>query len=154
VPPPIETRPVPGTDPTARDLVAAMVAELETAYPGRRMATSGSATPAELSAPVGAYVVLWEGDAAVGGGGLKRWDDETAEVKRMYVVPAARGRGLAGRLLAALEDEARALGYRRMRLDTGPSSPAAERLYRGAGYRAIDDYNGNAYAVFWGEKRL
>jgi GNAT superfamily N-acetyltransferase len=72
----------------------------------------------------------------------------------MYVVPEARGRGLARRLLEALEDAARATGHRVARLDTGARQPHARALYESAGYRAIGDYNGNPYAVFWGEKAL
>ncbi len=72
----------------------------------------------------------------------------------MYVVPAWRGRGLAGRLLAALEDATCELGYRRVRLDVGASQPLARSLYERRGYRSIPDYNGNPHASFWGEKVL
>jgi GNAT superfamily N-acetyltransferase len=70
------------------------------------------------------------------------------------VVPQARGRGLARELLAALEDEARSLGYELARLDTGPRQPHAERMYRAAGYAEIGNFNANPFASFWGEKRL
>ena len=72
----------------------------------------------------------------------------------MYVVPDMRGRGLAGELLVALEDEARRLGYRIARLDTGPRQPHAQRLYENAGYRPIGNFNANPFASFWGEKPL
>ena len=72
----------------------------------------------------------------------------------MYVVPEARGRGLGARLLQRLEDEARRLGYRRLRLDTGAALTPAQGLYRRAGYHEIPDYNGNKAASFWFEKRL
>ena len=72
----------------------------------------------------------------------------------MYVVPDARGRGLARVLLEALEALARDLGYERVRLDTGVHQHAALKLYRGAGYLEIDDYNDNPYASYWAEKRL
>jgi GNAT superfamily N-acetyltransferase len=61
---------------------------------------------------------------------------------------------VAGALLVALEDAARELGYARVRLDTGPKQPHAERLYRRAGYREIPDYNGNVVARHWFEKGL
>ena len=77
-----------------------------------------------------------------------------AEIKRMYVVPEARGRGLARELLVALEEAARGLGYERVRLDTGPKQPHAEHLYRSAGYEEIENFNANRMASFWGEKRL
>ena len=60
-------------------------------------------------------------------GGIKRLPDGACEIKRMYVVPQARGRGVARELLEALEEEARALGYELARLDTGPRQPHAER---------------------------
>ena len=72
----------------------------------------------------------------------------------MYVVPEARGRGVAKELLGALEDEARALGYSAARLDTGPQQPHAERMYRAAGYAPIENFNANPFASFWGEKPL
>ena len=66
----------------------------------------------------------------------------------------ARGRGVARRLLAALEDEARALGYAIVRLDTGPAQHSARRMYEEAGYAEIDNFNANPVATFFGEKRL
>jgi GNAT superfamily N-acetyltransferase len=77
-----------------------------------------------------------------------------AEIKRMYVVPAARRQGLGRRLLEALEDRARELGYARIRLDTGARQPHAQAMYERAGYHPIDNYNGNSMASFWGEKIL
>jgi GNAT superfamily N-acetyltransferase len=77
-----------------------------------------------------------------------------AEIKRMYVRPPARAQGVAGQLLGALEDAARVLGYRQVRLDTGPKQEHALRLYRQAGYVDIEPYNDNPFASFWGEKVL
>jgi GNAT superfamily N-acetyltransferase len=72
----------------------------------------------------------------------------------MYVVPDARRSGVGRELLQALEDAARELGYRVVRLDTGPRQPSAERMYREAGYRSIDNFNRNPIASFFGEKVL
>ena len=72
----------------------------------------------------------------------------------MFVVPEAQGRGLSRLLLTALEDAARELGYRRLRLDTGDRQPVALHLYVSAGYCEIPDYNGNPYASYWGDKDL
>ncbi len=72
----------------------------------------------------------------------------------MYVVPEARGSGLGARLLEELEALARDLGYAVARLDTGAKQPGAQRLYERAGYVAIPDFNGDAHAAWWGEKRL
>ena len=87
-------------------------------------------------------------------GVVKRLDDETAEIKRMYVAPEGRSRGIARALLYALEAAARELGYRRVRLDTGADQPHAKALYLSVGYTEIPDYNGNPFASFWAEKEL
>lgn len=141
--------------PPARDLIAAMVAEMEPLYGRIDVPQAPSATAADFSPPGGAFLVGYDGDGRpVCGGGVKRLDDEAAEIKRMYVLPELRGRGIARELLAALEDAARSLGYAIARLDTGAQQPHAERLYREAGYRDIGNFNENPFASFWGEKRL
>jgi GNAT superfamily N-acetyltransferase len=152
----MEFRPVPADSEPAAALIAAMVAEIEGLYGGSLLdGVSPSATPAELAAPTGACLVGYDQEGrALCVGGVKRRDAETAEIKRMYVVPEARGRGAARALLGALEDAARELGYVRARLDTGVSQPHARALYESAGYTAIPDYNGNPYAGYWGEKAL
>jgi GNAT superfamily N-acetyltransferase len=90
--------------------------------------------PELFAAPDGAFLVLLRGGVAVAGGAFKRYDEHTAEVKRVWTSAALRGQGLAGRVLAALESEARRLGYRAIYLTTGPRQPEAVRLYTRAGY--------------------
>jgi GNAT superfamily N-acetyltransferase len=142
-------------EPPASELLAEMVGELQATYGGRIDAPgSPSATPEEMAPPHGTFLVGFEDGEPVCGGGVKRLDDGVAEIKRMYVAPHARSRGVARALLAALEDAARDLGYDRARLDTGARQPHARTLYEASGYRSIPDYNGNPYAAFWGEKRL
>jgi GNAT superfamily N-acetyltransferase len=149
----VEVRRTTGDDPEARALVDAMIEEVGAWYePG--LPAGSSASPAELSPPGGGFVVLAEAGRALAGGGIKRLDDEACEIKRMYVVPAARGRGLGRALLAALEDLALDMGYAVARLDTGAKQPGAQRMYECAGYEPVADYNGNPYASYWGEKRL
>jgi GNAT superfamily N-acetyltransferase len=138
----------------AVDLVTAMWAEVKALYPRIGNEEGPSATPADFSPPGGTFVVGWDGDRPVAGGGIKRLEDGAAEIKRMYVAPEARGGGIGRALLAALEDAARELGYRVVRLDTGRFQASALRMYQEAGYRPIADYNGNPYASFWGEKAL
>lgn len=148
---------VPADRPPARELIAAMVAELADLYGGsiEDDPRSPSATPTDFSPPGGACLVGFDDDGtAVCVGGVKRLGDGTAEIKRMYVLPEARGRGAARALLAALEDAARELGYARIRLDTGRDQPHARALYESAGYRSIPDYNANPYASYWGEREL
>ena len=149
----IEFRREPADSPATRALLTAMEEEMLVMYSMPRMPTSAST--AELEPPAGgAYVVGWEDGRAVAGGALKRLDPGVAEIKRMYVIPDARGRGLARSLLAAIEDTARELGYERVRLDTGASQPHARALYESAGYRDVPDYNDNPYAAYHGEKAL
>lgn len=82
-------------------------------------------------------------DSGVGFVGVRRFADGIAELKRMYVQPSARGRGL-GRLLAeAAVDEARRLGYRALRLDTLATMEAAVALYLDLGFTDIPPYRDN-----------
>lgn len=136
-------------------LLAAMTAELDALY--ARLDGSLSSNPAtaeQMSAPQGAFLVVSDAGRPVACGGVKRHDAETAEIKRMYVVDAWRGRGVGRYLLEALEAECGRLGYSRVRLDTGAEQPSARALYESAGYRAIPDYNGNPYAAHWFERTL
>ncbi|HEY2258349.1 MAG TPA: GNAT family N-acetyltransferase [Solirubrobacteraceae bacterium] len=112
------------------------------------------AGPAELSPPGGAFIVGYLGDQPACCGGVKRLDETTCEIKKMYVVPGLRGRGLARELLHELERRARELNYSVARLDTGPKQVGARGLYESEGYAEVADFNGNPVAVFWGEKPL
>ena len=150
----IEVRRVRGDDPAARGLVAALEAELAASYGPLMPDRTSTVVADEMVPPAGAFVVVLEDGRAVAGGGVRRLGDDVAEVKRMYVLPDARGRGHGRRLLDAIEAEAAGLGYRRLRLDTAEPQTVALAMYRRAGYREIPDYNGNGYATFWGEKTL
>lgn len=88
----------------------------------------------KLFQPSIAFFVARAGGEAVGCGGVA-FDGGFAEVKRMYVRPAARGTGVAQAVLARLEDEARGRGYRHLMLETGDDLAAAHRLYERAGFR-------------------
>jgi GNAT superfamily N-acetyltransferase len=147
--------PVPADASPARDLIAAMVAEMAVVYGPIDVPGMPSATPADFAPPRGTFLVGFDATGApVCAGGVKPLGDGAAEIKRMYVVPAARGRGHAGALLRALEDAAGGLGYGVVRLDTGPRQPHAQALYEAAGYRPIGNFNSNPVASYWGEKRL
>jgi GNAT superfamily N-acetyltransferase len=149
----LEIRREPAESPDARRLLAAMVAEMLDMYTMAEMPTPADFDDLEPPAG-GAFLVGREDGRPIAGGGLKRLEPGVAEIKRMYVTPDARGRGHARRLLAAIESAARELGYERVRLDTGASQPHARALYESAGYQAIDDYNDNPVAAYWGEKVL
>jgi GNAT superfamily N-acetyltransferase len=99
-------------------------------------------------------VVAYAGTEAVGIAALRDLAPEIGEIKRMYVVPAYRGSGVARLLLEDLERRARAHGFRAVRLDTHDRLTEAVRLYRRAGYRQIQDYNSNPSANIWFEKSL
>ena len=91
---------------------------------------------------------------AVGCGAIRTLGPGVGEIKRMWVSPQVRGIGVGGRLLQALEREARRRKLRTVRLDTNGSLVEALRLYRTSGYRDIARYNDNPYAHDWFEKTL
>ncbi|MEW2402756.1 GNAT family N-acetyltransferase [Streptomyces sp. NPDC046862] len=110
-----------------------------------RYGDGGDATPVDpldFEPPRGAYLIAYDAlDRPVATGGWRAQDeneegnaDGDAELKRMYVVEEARGQGLARRILAALEDDARAAGRIRMVLETGAKQPEAVALYTSSGY--------------------
>jgi DNA-binding MarR family transcriptional regulator/GNAT superfamily N-acetyltransferase len=141
--------------PEARFCLAAYAAELDERFdagfdPGR-------STPAEdgdLTPPAGLLLVARLHGEPVGCGALKFHDGAPAEVKRMWVAPAARGLGLGRRLLAELETHARAHGVRVLHLETNRALAEAIALYRSAGYREVPAFNDEAYAHHWFEKLL
>ena len=127
------------TDDISRALIESLNAELTGAYP-EPGATHFGLDPAEVSGGRGAFLVIYQEGNPVGCGAVRLLDPQTAELKRMYVSPALRGRGLGRRLVAALETEARALGVRRLVLETGIRQSAALALYRAAGFQPIPLY--------------
>jgi len=107
--------------------------------------------------PDGVFLVVRDDEgSAVACGGIARFDAERAELKRMYVVPAARGRGLGRRVLVELEGAARRLGYAAVVLETGDRQPEALALYESSGYERIPcypPYDSRALSLCF-EKRL
>ncbi|MER8005848.1 GNAT family N-acetyltransferase [Streptomyces sp. NPDC094149] len=110
-----------------------------------RYGDGGDATfldPADFEPPNGVYLIVYDlDDTPVATGGWRSQDsngegnlDGDAELKRMFVVEAMRGRGVARRILAALEEDARAAGRARMVLETGTKQPEAIALYTSSGY--------------------
>ncbi|HXZ51392.1 MAG TPA: GNAT family N-acetyltransferase [Burkholderiales bacterium] len=99
--------------------------------------------PQEYGPPAGAFLLAEENGVLLGCIGLRRIAEGVGEVKRLYVRPAARGRG-AGRLLAeGIVAAARRLGYARLRLDTLPDMKEAQALYATLGFEAIPAYRFN-----------
>ncbi|MFI1397462.1 GNAT family N-acetyltransferase [Streptomyces sp. NPDC020681] len=110
-----------------------------------RYGDGGDVTPLDTSMflpPHGRYLIAYDKQGRpVATGGWRSherndegYEDGDAELKRMYVIPEARGLGLARRMLAALEDDARAAGRTRMVLETGTAQPEAIELYTSSGY--------------------
>ena len=131
----------------ASELIAELSAELAALYPGLYGGKgAGAFKPEDALVQRAALMILWRSGEALGCGALRPMQDaDVGEVKRMYVRPAARRQGLSRLILAALEDRARAFGYRALRLETANRQPAAIGLYESSGYRRIDCYG--IYAV-------
>jgi GNAT superfamily N-acetyltransferase len=131
--------PEPFDSPDVQALVRAQQEEMRGLYDGE--ADIGPAREAAMFVvPDGVFLVVRDEESAVGCGGICRFDETRAELKRMYVVPEARGRGLGRRILVQLEQEARLLGYHAVVLETGDQQPEALGLYRSAGYEQIPCY--------------
>lgn len=124
------------TSADALALIALLDAELTGRYPNPGD-NHFALTAAEVSEGLGVFLVARMGRGRVGCGALRRLDSTTGEIKRMFVVPAARGMGAGRRLLTELERHARGLGLRRLVLETGERQPEANGLYESAGFVRI-----------------
>jgi GNAT superfamily N-acetyltransferase len=149
--PTLEVHRVEVDDPVARALLEGYFAELR-----RRFGEYEPPTEEQLrdDAISGVILVAYDAGHPAGCASLRLIDNETAEVKRMFVAPEARGRGVGRALLLSLEEEARVRQCRRVVLDTAASLVEAARMYVREGYRAIERYNDNPYAARWFEKKL
>lgn len=138
------------TAPESLGLMAEMCAEIDTLY--------GNREPSEFSrmdSPGAVFVVAREDGVALGCGAIRPITARTAEVKRIYVRPAARRGGVARKIMAALEEIARAEGFQEAWLETGLRQPAAIRLYEGLGYQPISkfgDYRDDPVSLCFGKK--
>ena len=130
--------------PEGERLVSELHEETEQRYADSGDDDGGGAPPVtafDLSRPSGGTFLLARIEGRpVGCIGLRRHDDDTAEIKRMYVVPDARRRGVGQVLLSTVEAQARRLGYRSIILESGERQPEALALYAGHGYTRIPNY--------------
>ena len=124
-------------DPRARMLEEAHIAEMNLRYgsggPGR-VAEEG------FDPPVGCFLLAVVDGTPLGCGGFRPLDRRRAEIKRMYVDPSIRGRGVGRHLLHALEERTAAYGYHEVWLETGTEQPEAIALYVSSGYVAVPPY--------------
>ena len=121
----------------ASGLIAQLDAEILERYPGEPI---NGVEPNEFRASGGYFVIGFWDAQAVGCGAFRPYDQTTVEIKRMFVAPEFRGRGIARAILSAVEREARRRGYGRTILETANRQPEAIALYRSCGYRDIEKY--------------
>jgi GNAT superfamily N-acetyltransferase len=149
--------PEPPESTLAGELLARYYGELAARFPdgpgGFDLARIAVPTT-EFTPPNGVFLLARLDGQAVGCGALRTLEADNAEIKRMWVDPAVRGRGIGRSLLAALENAAAELGCRAVRLDTAAYLTEALPLYKSAGYAEIPAYNDNPYSAHWLEKRL
>lgn len=151
----VTCREIDPRDPLARHCLARYYDELAQRFPGGfEVARSRDPDASDMIAPRGAFFVAEAEGQALGCVGLKGSGGEIAEIKRLWVAPQARGLGLAGKLMAAAEAQARRLGIATLRLDSNRALPEAAALYRRAGWTEIERFNDDPYAEVFFEKRL
>jgi DNA-binding MarR family transcriptional regulator/GNAT superfamily N-acetyltransferase len=147
--------PVDPEDPDAQRCLRRYAAELATRFDaGFDVARSRPVDPAGMRPPIGTFLLARVHGEAVGCVALRLRPGPEAEVKRMWVDPAARGMGVARRLLEATEAAARAAGAPALRLDTNRALVEAIALYRSTGFDEVAPFNDEPYAHHWFEKPL
>jgi putative acetyltransferase len=122
--------------PIAERLIRSLNQELDDRYP-EEGTNHFDLDAEEVAEGRGAFLVAFVADEPVGCGAVRRIDATVFEIKRMYVVPTARGRGVGRRILDELESVARRLGASRLVLETGVRQPEALALYSRTGFTTI-----------------
>jgi DNA-binding MarR family transcriptional regulator/GNAT superfamily N-acetyltransferase len=151
----VKITPVDPEHPDARYCLAEYVAELNRRSDrGFDPSVGATALPHEVRPPAGQFFVAHLHGEAIGCGAVKHHADAPAEIKRMWIAPAARGLGLGRRLLEALEACARAGGARVAHIETSAVLGEALSLYRSAGWVEVARFNDEPFADHWLEKAL
>ena len=151
----VEFRPTPADDPLVLTLLDEYYAELDRRFSnGFDADLTSQADIAGTTPPNGVFLVVWLDGDPVGIGALRSEAPGVGEIKRMWIAPSHRGRGLAKQLLAELESAISAMGHGTVRLDTNATLTPAITMYESSGYRSIERYNDNPDAERWFEKRL
>ena len=135
-------------------LQQAFFSDIATRYPGWEPASSQAVVPSDLAPPHGIWLVAYRDGHAIGCGGLQRLDAETGEIRRIFLDQTERGCGTGRRLRVELEEHARRLGYRRVRLTTGDGQPEALRMFQSARYQEIPPFTDGVFTRHWMEKVL
>ena len=143
----LEVRRVDPADPLTGPMMTELTHEYVTRY-GEGAHQEMSRYPTEVFRPPdGTLLLLLENGEPIAGGAFKRYDGSTAELKRIWTGSAHRRRGLGRRVVAELEREAVALGYRRLYLTTGPRQPEAKGLYLVLGYTPLFDVSADPLTI-------
>jgi GNAT superfamily N-acetyltransferase len=135
--------------PVVQRLISALNAELEARYP-EEGANFFRLDPEEVAEGRGAFLVAYLANIPVGCGAVRMIEPALAEIKRMYVDPAVRGRRVGRQIVVALEAHTRQLGAKRIVLETGPRQPDAIAMYAHAGFHEIPlygEYIGSQFSV-------
>ncbi|KAA2215068.1 bifunctional helix-turn-helix transcriptional regulator/GNAT family N-acetyltransferase [Teichococcus oryzae] len=141
--------------PEARHCLSEYYAELARRFErGFDVSLSRDPEASDMIRPRGVFLVGLSDGMPLGCVGLKGSGGEVAEIKRLWVSPAARGLGLARQLMEAAEQAARALSIQVLRLDTNSALPEALQLYRRSGWTEIERFNDDPYPDLFFEKRL
>ncbi len=125
--------------PVVVQLISQLNAELSATYT-EEGATHFRLDAEEVAEGRGVFLVAYHDNQPVGCGALRKLDESTVEIKRMYVAPESRGRGGGRAVLNALEKEARNLGASRIVLETGARQKVASALYESDGFEPIPPY--------------
>jgi GNAT superfamily N-acetyltransferase len=127
----------------ARRLIEEYAASLAVDLSFQNIAHELDHLASEYGPPHGTFLLAEGGGATIGCVGVRRFADDAAEVKRLYVVDAVRGQGVGRKLAEEAIMAARRLGYARLLLDTLPTMRDAQRLYLALGFREIPAYRHN-----------
>ena len=128
---------------SARRLIEEYAASLDLDLSFQNIAHELDHLAIEYAPPTGAFLLAQDDGVLLGCVGVRRFADGAGEIKRLYVAPAARGRGAGKLLTQAIIEAAKSLGYSRLLLDTLPSMKGAIALYVSLGFREVAAYRFN-----------